>query len=79
MALAAVHYIRTHYNQALECYEEVLAAQPEYYAIFMNMALCYYKLGEYDRCEEQLAAYMEHADESFTSLNLLAAVKFKKN
>jgi len=52
MALAAVHYIRTHYNQALECYEEVLASQPDYYAIYLNMALCYYKLGEYERCEE---------------------------
>ncbi|CAL6019175.1 Intraflagellar_transport protein IFT56 [Hexamita inflata] len=78
MALAAVHYIRTHYNQALECYEEVLAAQPEYYAIYLNMALCYYKLGEYERCEEQLNTYREHAEDSFSALNLMAAVKFKQ-
>ena len=56
----------------------MLAAQPEYYAIFMNMALCYYKLGEYERCEEQLNTYNAHCDESFTSLNLLAAVKYKQ-
>ena len=78
MALAAVHYLRTHYNQALECYEEVLATQQEYYAIYLNMALCYYKLGEYERCEEQLSIYREHCEDSFTSLNLAAAVKFKQ-
>lgn len=79
MALAAVHYLRTHYNQALECYEEVLATQHEYYAIYLNMALCYYKLGEYERCDEQLAVYREHCEDSFSSLNLAAAVKFKQN
>lgn len=45
MALAAVHFLRTHYQQALECYEEVLQVQPECFAIYMHMALCYYKLG----------------------------------
>lgn len=43
------------------------------------MALCYYKLGEYERCDEQLSVYREHCDDSFTSLNLAAAVKFKQN
>lgn len=70
MALAAVHYLRTHYNQALECYEEVLAVQNDCYAVYLNMALCYYKLGEYERCEEALTTYRDHCDDSYSSLNL---------
>lgn len=78
MALAAVHYLRTHYQQALECYEEVLSAQPECYAIYIQMALCYYKIGDYARCEEFLASYRDNAEDSLTSLNLLSAAKYRQ-
>ena len=78
MALAAVHFLRTHYQQALECYEEVLQAQPECFAIYMHMALCYYKLGDYLKSEEFLMLYRENAEDSLTSLNLYAATKFRQ-
>ncbi|TNJ29487.1 Intraflagellar transport protein IFT56 [Giardia muris] len=78
MALAAVHFLRTHYQQALECYEEVLTTQPECYAIYMHMALCYYKLGDYAKSEDCLVTYRENAEDSFASLNLLAATKFRQ-
>eukprot|EP00768_Dysnectes_brevis_P005483 gnl/Dysnectes_brevis/3980_a5188_459.p1 GENE.gnl/Dysnectes_brevis/3980_a5188_459~~gnl/Dysnectes_brevis/3980_a5188_459.p1 ORF type:complete len:550 (-),score=206.29 gnl/Dysnectes_brevis/3980_a5188_459:42-1646(-) len=77
LALAGVHYLRSHFEQALECYEEVSATQPDSPALLLYMAMCYYRLGQYDRCLPLLEGYMERAEESITSLNLLSCVHYQ--
>jgi len=78
MALAAVHYLRTHYQQALECYEEVLATDENAFAVLMGMALCRYRLGDYDACMQLLGEYREACEDSITSINLMAACKYRQ-
>jgi len=48
LTLAAVHYLRGHYEEASEIYKKLLIENKDYLAINLYIALCYYKMDFFD-------------------------------
>lgn len=48
LTLAAVHYLRGHYEEASEIYKKLLLENREFIAINVYVALCYYKMDFFD-------------------------------
>jgi intraflagellar transport protein 56 len=48
LCLAAIHYLRGHYEEATDAYKKLLLENREYTALNVYVALCYYKLDYYD-------------------------------
>lgn len=48
LCLAAIHYLRGHYEEATDIYKKLLLENREYQAINYYVALCYYKMDFYD-------------------------------
>ena len=46
--MAAIHYLRGHFEEATEIYKKLLVENREFSAINVYIALCYYKLDYYD-------------------------------
>ena len=44
LCLAAIHYLRSHYDEANDLYKKLLLDNREYNALNVYVALCYYKL-----------------------------------
>ena len=48
LALAAMHYLRAHYQEAADIYKNLFKKNRKYLALNVYIALCYYKLDYYD-------------------------------
>lgn len=48
LALAAIHFLRGHYQEATEIYKRLLLEHRDYLALQVYIAICYYKLDYYD-------------------------------
>mmetsp|Transcript_35933 Transcript_35933/g.32332 ORF Transcript_35933/g.32332 Transcript_35933/m.32332 type:complete len:219 (-) Transcript_35933:1093-1749(-) len=59
LALAAIHYLRGHYEEATDIYKKLLLENREYLAINAYIALCYYKMDYYDVANDILKGYLE--------------------
>jgi intraflagellar transport protein 56 len=59
LSLAAIHYLRSHYQEAIDIYKRILLDHREYLALNVYVALCYYKLDYYDVSQEVLATYLQ--------------------
>ncbi|QQP38190.1 Tetratricopeptide repeat domain 26 [Caligus rogercresseyi] len=66
LSLASIHYLRSHYQEAIDIYKRIL------------LALCYYKLDYYDVSQEVLAVYLQHYPDSATAINLKACNHFQE-
>jgi intraflagellar transport protein 56 len=44
LCLAAIHYLRGHFEEATEIYKKILLETRDYQAINAYIALCYYKM-----------------------------------
>jgi intraflagellar transport protein 56 len=77
MTLASIHYMRTHYQEAIDVYKRLLMENRELIAINVFVALCYYRLEYYDVSQEVLAPYLQLYPTSFIALNLKACVQYK--
>ena len=55
MSLASIHYLRSHYQEAIDIYKRILLDNREYLALNVYVALCYYKLDYYDVSQEVLS------------------------
>ena len=42
LCLAAVHYLRGHYDDSIEIYKKILNENKAKYAVYVYLALCYY-------------------------------------
>ncbi|VDD94626.1 unnamed protein product [Enterobius vermicularis] len=77
LALAAVHFRRSHFREAVDVYKKVLSDHKDYLAVQVYLALCYYKLEYYDVALDTLQLYLsEHPDSQF-AINLQACAKYK--
>ena len=56
LSLASIHYLRSHYQEAIDIYKRILLDNREYLALNVYVALCYYKLDYYDVSQEVLGA-----------------------
>lgn len=77
LTLASIHYLRNHYQEAIDIYKKVLASNPQYSALDVYVALCYYKLDYYDVSQDVLTNYLKKYPDSATTLNLRACNHFR--
>ena len=74
LSLAAIHYLRSHYQEAIDIYKRILLDNREFTALNVYIALCYYKLDYYDVSQEVLAVYLSNYPNSATAINLHACI-----
>ena len=77
LCLGSVHYLRTHFDEALGQYKQVLSEHKDHIAINVYIALCYYKLDYHDISLEILDAYLKRYPDSAVALNLRACNHFR--
>lgn len=58
LCLAAIHFLRSHHEEAIDIYKKLLLENRELLAINVYVALCYYKIDYYDVSLEILSAYI---------------------
>lgn len=77
LCLAGMHYLTSHYQEAIDIYKRVLLDSKDLAAINVYIALCYYKLDYYDMSQEILDQYLAVFPDSTVALNLRACNKFR--
>ncbi|XP_010129438.1 PREDICTED: tetratricopeptide repeat protein 26 [Buceros rhinoceros silvestris] len=77
LSLASIHYMRSHYQEAIDIYKRILLDNREYLALNVYVALCYYKLDYCDVSQEVLAVYLQQVPDSTIALNLKACNNFR--
>ncbi|KAH8389380.1 hypothetical protein KR200_002330, partial [Drosophila serrata] len=77
LSLASMHYMRAHYQEAIDVYKRVLVDNKDYQAINVYLALCFYKLDYYDMSQEVLDVYLGQHGDSTIALNLKACNRFR--
>jgi intraflagellar transport protein 56 len=77
MSLAALHFLRSHYQEATEIYKKLLLENREFLALNVYIALCYYRLDYYDVSLEVLNGYLGTHPDSAVALNLKACNHYR--
>ncbi|EWM26214.1 tetratricopeptide repeat protein 26 [Nannochloropsis gaditana] len=77
LSLAAIHYLRSHFQEAVEVYKRLLLEHRDDVALNVYVALCYYKMDHYDVVMEILAAYLQAHPGSLVALNLKACTTYR--
>ncbi|KAA0713364.1 Intraflagellar transport protein 56 [Triplophysa tibetana] len=77
LSLASIHYMRSHYQEAIDIYKRILLQNRELLALNVYVALCYYKMDYYDVSQEVLAVYLQSIPDSTIALNLKACNHFR--
>jgi intraflagellar transport protein 56 len=77
LCLAAIQYLRSHFQEATDVYKRLLVENREHYAVNVYIALCYYKLDYYDVALEILQSYLAQQPNSITAVNLKACSHFQ--
>ncbi|XP_075038989.1 intraflagellar transport protein 56 isoform X2 [Mixophyes fleayi] len=77
LSLASIHYMRSHYQEAIDIYKRILLENRDFLALNVYVALCYYKLDYYDVSQEVLAVYLQQVPDSTIALNLKACNHFR--
>ena len=70
--MAAIHFLRGHYEEATDIYKKILLDNREYIAVNLYIALSYYKLDYYDVSMEILNLYLASNPNSVIAMNLKA-------
>jgi len=77
LSLAAIHYLRSHFQEATDIYKRLLLENREFLALNVYVALCYCKLDYYDVSLEILAVYLQAFPDSALAINLKACNHFR--
>ncbi|XP_050490206.1 intraflagellar transport protein 56 [Bombus huntii] len=77
LSLASIHYLRAHYQEAIDVYKKILLENRDYFALNVYVALCYYKLDYYDVAQEVLQVYLQKYPDSAIAINLKACNHFR--
>ncbi|CEM02602.1 unnamed protein product [Vitrella brassicaformis CCMP3155] len=77
LCLAAIQYLRNHYQEATEIYKRLLMENRDHLALNVYVALCYYKLDYFDVALEILHSYTQVHSDSITGINLKACCHFQ--
>ncbi|KAG1671654.1 Intraflagellar transport protein 56 [Nymphon striatum] len=77
LSLASIHYLRAHYQEAIDIYKRILQTNREYLALNVYIGLCYYKLDYYDVSQELLAPYFQRYPDSVIAVNLKASNHYR--
>ncbi len=77
LSLAAMHFLRGHFQEATTIYKRLVVSNREALAINIYLALCYYKLDYYDVSVELLGVYLVQYPDSGFARNLKACNAFR--
>ncbi|CAM9146233.1 unnamed protein product [Heterosigma akashiwo] len=77
LSLAAIHYLRSHFQEATDIYKRLLLENRDDLALNVYVAMCYYKLDYYDVSLEILAVYIQAHPDSAVAINLKACNHFR--
>ena len=77
LSLAAIHYLRGHFQEATDIYKRLLLENRDDLALNVYVAMCYYKLDYYDVSLEILAVYLQTHPDSAVAINLKACNHFR--
>ena len=77
LSLAAIHYMRSHFQEATDIYKRLLLEHRDDLALNVYVAMCYYKLDYYDVSLEILAVYLQAHPDSAIAVNLKACNHFR--
>ena len=77
LSLAAIHYLRSHFQEATDIYKRLLLENRDDLALNVFVAMCYYKLDYYDVSLEILAVYLQAHPDSAVAVNLKACNHFR--
>lgn len=77
LSLAAIHYLRGHFQEATDIYKRLLLEDRDNVALNVYVAMCYYKLDYYDVSLEILAVYLQANPTSIIAVNLKACNHFR--
>ncbi|KAH0791210.1 TPR Domain containing protein [Histomonas meleagridis] len=70
LSLAAVHYMRSHYQESIEIYQRLLLQHPDFLALHVYIAMCQFKLDQYEESNESVDTYLSDNSDSAIALNL---------
>lgn len=70
LSLAAIHYLRCNYNEAIDVFQQLLQNNPEYIALNVYIAMCQFKLEQYEISNEYVDKYLTVISDSAIGLNL---------
>lgn len=77
LCLAAIQYLRSHFQEATDIYKRLLVDDRDHHALNVYIALCYYKLDYYDVALEILQTYLIQYPTSITAVNLKACCHYQ--
>eukprot|EP01112_Ceratiomyxa_fruticulosa_P007514 TRINITY_DN1954_c0_g2_i1.p1 TRINITY_DN1954_c0_g2~~TRINITY_DN1954_c0_g2_i1.p1 ORF type:complete len:569 (-),score=110.91 TRINITY_DN1954_c0_g2_i1:144-1850(-) len=77
LCLASIHYLRGHYQEAINVYKKILASK-DYPALNVYISLCYYKLDYYEVSQDMVNAYLQQQPTSLIAMNLKACNHFRQ-
>lgn len=72
LSLAAMNYARNHYQEAIDIYKSIILQSPDFVALNVYIALCYYKMDFYENSLDVLNNYLQMHRDSATAINLKA-------
>lgn len=70
LSLAAIHYMRGHYQDAVEIYQRLLSQHPDFLALHVYIAMCQFKLEMFNESNEEVDIYLGENSDSAVALNL---------
>ena len=70
LSLAAIHYMRSHYQDAIDIYQRLLAEHPDFLALNVYIAMCQFKLEQYEESNQAVDIYLGVNSDSAVALNL---------
>jgi intraflagellar transport protein 56 len=77
LSLAAIHYMDGHYQEAIRIYETLLTQHPEYAALHVYIAMCQFKLEQYQESNHAVDEYLSENSDSAVALNLKSCAYFR--
>lgn len=77
LCLAAIQYLRSHFQEATDIYKRLLVENREHWALNVYVALCYYKMDYYDVSLEILQTYLANHPQSIIAVNLKACSHYQ--
>ena len=70
LCLASIHYMRSHYQEAIDIYQKLLLKQPELVALNVYIAMCLFKLDQFQESNDYTDVYLQDNSDSAVALNL---------
>ena len=70
LSLAAIHFMRGHFQDAIDIYQRLILQHPDYLAFHVYIAMCQYKLDQFNESNDSVDQYLGVNSDSAVALNL---------